>query len=115
MNQFFGPYQPSEFLAYYLFAMLGAVLMLLFSTIKRDPNATSTPVHFSLSFLLSDNVKRIVATLLLIYIAIRFAEQFLGMRMEDWKAIGLGFGSDRLSQLFKDKLGVLKVDRNKIN
>ena len=113
MNQFFGPYTAMTFLGYFLFALFGLWLSLSLQANKRDPNASTTPFHFTWAFLLSDNVKRIVTSLALIYVAIRFSKEMFGLEMNDWKAVVTGLGLDKLSEVIKNNWSALQENRSK--
>lgn len=109
LNEVLGTSQYTVLLANLFWAYIGAFVMILLITNKRDPLSKESPVHFSWSFFFSDNVKKIVATIILIFVAIRFGDQFLapylpaGTTLNSFIYFLVGFGCDRLSQLFKDR------------
>lgn len=90
-----------QFAASFFFAVITAFAMLLYRTTKRDINSTRTPFRFSYSFLLSDNFLRILYTLILIFLSIRFGQKWF--KPEDIAYLGLLIGviSDRLAWLFE--------------
>lgn len=90
-------------LAAMIYAYIGAFVMLLLNTTKRDPLSANTPVKFSWSFLFSDNNKRIMATVILIFIFVRFGRDIIGAEVTMYVAFGIGLSCDRLAQFLKDK------------
>ena len=99
-------------LAALFFALLGVTLNLLIDTSTRKPETTDTPVHFSLRFLLCDNWKRILLSVLLILVTIRFCEELTGLHLNMFVSLLIGFGFDKLSKFLKGKSDVLKVNRD---
>lgn len=102
-----GNQTPTQFCALLFFALLAAALSLLLQTTKRDIDSENTPLHFSWQFLWQDNIKRIVTSLILIYVAIRFTPQLFGVEISDFWAFVIGFINDKLAQFIKDKAGAL--------
>ncbi len=91
-----------EFLkAGFIFALLGSVLNLLIESNKRDPNSTRTPPNFSFLFLFKDNVKRLLITVILIFIFMRFSQEIAHVKISLWVCFLIGFGSDLLSMYLK--------------
>lgn len=100
------------------FALLALILSLYLHSRKRDPGAPTTPIQFSWLFLIWDNVKRIVAGQILLFIIFRFATEFIGRELNMYMAVGIGFflsfGLDKAIQWIKDKSVVLQMDRGKM-
>jgi hypothetical protein len=113
-QQLLGSLSPSEFLAAIFFALVGLVISLLLQSNVRDVKSDNTPFHFDWGFLLLDNWKRIVLSILMIYISIRFYADIFGQPITMFLALGIGFGLDKISQLIKDKIGITQVDREAI-
>lgn len=100
--------QPAEaFFALAFFALLGAALSMLLQTTGRDVFSQATPKVFSWQFFLSDNWKRIIAGIILIYISLRFAPELFGLSITNFLALVIGFGNDKLAQILKDKTNLL--------
>lgn len=105
------------------FALVGANINLLDNLSKRDKYSPSTPMDFSLKFLVLDNWKRMVSSLLLIYLFVRFMPLLIPSNIyevidgdiEFVLAILIGYSFDKLSQLLKDKAKILSVNRDAIN
>ena len=107
------------------FAAVGIVIALLADSTRRNPDSESTPKEFSFWFLLKDNWKTILLTILVVLVCLRFAGalfpgQFIDaelstpMGTEKWLfgslLVGLGFNT--LLQRLKEKSEMLKVKRD---
>lgn len=101
-----GTLSPSQFVALFFLAIIGAVLSMLLQTTNRNISSDQTPKHFSWSFFMQDNWKRIVTALLLIYVSLRFAPEILGINITEFVALGIGFSLDKIAQLLKDKTNI---------
>jgi hypothetical protein len=110
-----GPWQPGDFISAFIFAIVGAVLIMLLHTNKRDVTSPHTPVQFSWSFFFFDNAKRIVAGLILILAGLRFLQPLttsLGIAQENMLvSFFIGAGSDILGLGFQI---VLRKYRKKV-
>ena len=102
LESLLGTTDVSSFAAAYLFGLIGAFLSLRFQAVKRDKKSEATPEHFSTWFLLSDNALRILTSMLLVFIGIRFAKELLGMDGTVYSSLVIGFGIDKISQALKD-------------
>lgn len=96
-----------NFLALVFFALLGAALSLLLQASNRNPNSDTSPLHFSWTFFFSDNAKRIVAGVILIFIALRFTPELFGVDVNAFWALVIGFTNDKIAQILKDKTNIL--------
>ncbi len=105
---------PQTFFASFFFALIGVAISLLVHTTQRDVRSNNTPFAFSWSFLLKDNMRRIIAGLLVIYVAIRFHPDLFGEPITDWKSLGVGLVVDKLAELIKNHTPLLSVNRDKI-
>jgi len=99
-------------LAALFFSLLGVTLNLLVDATTRKPETTDTPVRFSLRFLLRDNWKRILLSVLLILVTIRFCQELTGLHLNMFVSLLIGFGFDKLSEFLKGKSDMLKVTRD---
>lgn len=110
-----GNIQIAMFWALFFFAALGVTINLLLHASARDQQSPDTPVKFSLRFLLYDNWKRILLSVLLIYVTIRFASTIFVLTLDGnnelylFVAVLIGFGYDKLAELIKKKGTLLKV------
>lgn len=118
----FGLAPTGLFIAELIFALIGMLMALLGDAQTRDQNSISTPQKFSFWFLIKDNWKTIILSLLAVLITLRFApllfsDQFTTESLdkplgkEKWLLgsffIGLAFNG--LLQFLKDKSAILKV------
>lgn len=97
----------SGFMTLAFFAFIGVILSLLLQTTKRDPNSPHTPFEFSWKFLMSDNSKRFLAGLIMIYVSLRFTPELFGVTINAFWAFGIGFCSDKIAEFIKNKTNLL--------
>lgn len=106
------------YLAAEFFALLALVLSLYLHSQKRDPESSATPVKYSWLFLIWDNIKRIVAGQIVLFLLFRFITELLGRELSMWMAVGMGFflsyGVDKAIQFLKDKAGLFTMNREKM-
>ena len=91
------------YFAEWFFAFVGIALSLLLGAATRKPASSTSPVEFSWKFFWSDNFRRIVATLLLVFVSLRFANDIFGVDMTLWGALGIGLSHDLLAGVLKKK------------
>lgn len=124
LHNIIGDVSVQWFISMMLFALVGATINLLLNVSERDKNSDNTPYHFSLKFMLLDNWKRMLSTLLLIFVFVRFMPLVLPsdilstIKDEDallFMALIIGYSFDKLSEILKDKLNILTVNRSKVN
>lgn len=115
MNKFYsivtGETPTDVFLGFGFFAILGIALSLLWHTNKRDPESPCTPTRFSWLFMLRDNGKRILASLITVYVCLRFTPEIFNVTLNDFWAFVIGLGFDKLSEYVKEKTSLLDVKR----
>lgn len=92
-------------------ALIGVSISLLLHAQTRDKYSPATPVKFSIGFLIVDNWKRVVLSLLLIYVFIRFFPEIFGINLSLFWCLAIGLSLDKLAQWLKDKISVLQVKR----
>lgn len=105
------------FAALFLFSMVGVTINLLLHATTRDQNSLNTPVNFSLKFLLWDNWKRILLSILLIWVTIRFMSilfeiDTINREYYLFAALIVGFIFDKLGEIFKAKTTFLRVRKD---
>ena len=98
----FGEGSLSMFFAALLYGYVGAFVSLLLNSTTRDPSTTYSPFCWSWDYFLSDNFKRILANIILIFLAIRFSKEWFGTAVTMWAALFIGFGFDKLAQKVKN-------------
>ena len=98
MNYMLNGIDPIAFYGCIGFAALGVIVSLLLGALTRKPSDPRTPEHFSLSFFLSDNFKRMVLSILLnivgIPLLIIFSKKLLNLEPEAWTGLVIGFFFD---------------------
>jgi len=82
-----------------IMALVGAILMLRINAKKRDISSESTPYKFSWSFLVQDNLQRLITGFLLTYAAFRFAPQILQNDFSMFTAFLTGACFDQVAKL----------------
>lgn len=103
--------------AYYLaagfFCFLAILISLYDHSRKRDVESARSPKEFSWRFLLWDNAKRIVTTLLVMFLIFRFSPLVLGKPLSMEYAVAVGFllslGLDKVIQWLRDKFNLFKT------
>jgi hypothetical protein len=97
----------AKFIAAFIFAIIGVVLSLLWSTTTRNPSSDKSPEHFSWNFFWSDNTKRIlrsiVSTLLTVFVSIRFVKDLLGIEFSMATCFLIGLFLDQVVFIIKKK------------
>jgi len=99
------------FFAMLFFALLGLVANLLLNATDRNPSTTTTPEEFSLKFLLRDNWKRIVLSIVLVLIGLLLMPELFGVPLNKFTATLLGGSLDRVAQALKNRNKMLQVKR----
>ncbi|WEK18172.1 MAG: hypothetical protein P0Y49_15380 [Candidatus Pedobacter colombiensis] len=105
------------FFAAMIIALIGTVLSLRIKARKRNKLSKHTPFKFSWRFLLQDNLLKLLASLLPVFIALRFSSEFFGQDMTMGFAFLIGLGSDTiLSRLEKlQEMARLSISDKQIN
>jgi hypothetical protein len=114
INSITGGISTGMFFSYLFFVLIGAAINIYMDIDTRDVESKNTPKKFSWKFNFLDNRKRYFATLLLIYVGIRFFEQMNGSPLTEYTALLMGFSFDRISQFGKKTSNILKEDRKKL-
>lgn len=98
---------PATLGAAFLFALIGIFITLLLGTYARTPESPNSPKIFSWAYLWSDNFKRIVATLLMVIVSLRFIHDIFGFELSAWHGFVIGTGWDGLAFIIKQKTRLL--------
>lgn len=114
LQKFMGSVDLQTFITSFSYALIGVILSLLLQTTTRDVRSENTPFVFSWKFLFKDNIKRIVAGILVIFVTIRFYPDLFGKQITDFLALGIGLGIDKAAEIIKNYTNILKVNRDKI-
>lgn len=84
-----------------IFAIFGAILSLLLDSNTRNVESKRTPREYSYLFLIKDNSKRMVITIIIISVFMRFTKELLGIEPSVYWSFFIGFSSDKLSEYLK--------------
>lgn len=106
-NPLTGATAPEMFKWCVFFAALGILFVLLMGTRLRKPNSPYSPQKFSWSYLWSDNFKRILASVLAVYLTLRFLPELTGWELNEWKALIVGCAWDGIALFIKQKTKLL--------
>lgn len=98
------------FFGYLVLGLIAATVMLCILAVGRDKESPATPVKWSWKFYIVNNILRILSTVLLIYIFVRVAYEYVDGIWMIIFCIGLGFGFPKLAHIAK-KWGVLTTSR----
>ena len=105
----------SYYIAGFIISFLAIILSLLHHSLGRDKYSTNTPIKYSFLFLLQDNLKRILAGMILMYLLFWLFDLSSKAAM-----IGVGFsvafGMDKLIQFLMERTSIfdfLKPERKK--
>lgn len=108
-----GDVEPALFIASAFFAFIGILIVLLLGTRLRDKESETSPEHFSWRYLLSDNAKRIFASVLCTLVVLRFMPEVLGVKLSAWMGFVVGTFWDGIALIIKQKTTLLDP-RNKV-
>lgn len=97
LNLLLGTTDVPTYMAALFFALAGVIIILLIKSQKRNKLSPKTPLDFSWSFLLQDNIREIVLGLLMILMALRFSMEYAGEELTMWYALGVGLSLQKVS------------------
>lgn len=101
------------FIAAMLFyCILGLIASLLLNATDRNPASAGTPREFNLWFLIKDNHKRILVSLVLIVVLLTVGADLFDINLNKTTCFLLGFQLDKLAQAIKNRSSLLQVTRN---
>jgi len=114
LNSLFGTYSTGMWFAYFFFAIIGTIAFSWIEVKNRDKNSIKTPFRFKWRFFIFDNIKRYVATAIIIYIQFRFYKEISHSDMSEYAAVLIGFNSDGIAGVVKRVTKILQIDRAKL-
>lgn len=105
------------YLAGFVFSLAGIFISLYWSSTRRNKQSNNTPDKFSIWFLVFDNAKRIVISLIVGFLLFRMFDLF-----EIWEMVGVGIGVtvglDQIIEIMMNRWDwvcqLLKQDRSKL-
>ena len=113
-NSYLGTSDTTLFWSCIFFGYLGVIVMILYSVSKRKPTSASSPVEFSWAFFWKDNFNRIILNLILVAVCIRFIPELTDKPMNQWVALLIGVGSDKLGELIMKKKEAILGDSSTV-
>jgi hypothetical protein len=110
----FGGYDIWELIGYSIFFVLGMFLYSYLEVENRDKLSKNTPTKFSWKFWYKDNVKRYMASVLMVYVLFRFFIEMTGQELSEFTAMLMGFTGDGVVGMKKRSIKGLNSNRDKI-
>ena len=106
-SQILGDVSAATYVAAFFFSFLVIIANLLVVSLNKYKQAEGTPEKWSFSFALLDNFKRILATMILMFLFYRFASSIIAKELSMEWAVGVGigitFGLDKMMGWLKSK------------
>lgn len=106
LSQLLGTISISDYMAGFVFALIGAIISLRLEARNRDKDSPNTPAQFKWSFMLQDNAQRLFTGFLITFICFRLAPQLLKQEFSMLLAFTVGACNDQVGGLI-DKLQLL--------
>lgn len=96
LKELFGDITIAKYIAYFIFILLGVLASVRLSAFTRDKESPNTPVRFSYKFITVDNIYRVVSSMAVAFIVIRFSNQISGKEINDFGAVCIGLAFDQV-------------------
>lgn len=97
-----------EYLVLTIFIIIGVTASIRIDTLNRDRLSCETPYKFNFKFFLFDNLKRLLKSVTMIFLIIRFGEDLTGTKLSDWGAVLIGLSFDQVGVIIGDRLEKFK-------
>lgn len=94
VSNLMGKYPASFYITYFIFVMLGIIVSLRIQALNRDKLSDSTPIKFSWRFLLQDNLKQWIGSLVFVFLSIRIGADAWGVVPTYVSAVIMGLSFD---------------------
>jgi NhaP-type Na+/H+ or K+/H+ antiporter len=88
-----------EWIISLLFVTLGIAISLYADSLTRKKESLRTPLKYSISFLIKDNLIKILFSFFIVYTLIRFSEEIISIELKYFHCLFLGLGFDLLLTL----------------
>lgn len=85
----------------FTFAIIGILLSMLLHYRVSGKHNKNTPDKFDFNYMFWDNIGRILSTLIVVLLVMRFSTEFLGHETTEFWAMIYGLCSDKLVEIFK--------------
>lgn len=105
------------YLSAFFFSFLVIIANLIIVSLNKYKKAEGTPDNWSFQFMMIDNLKRIAATMILMFLFYRFVSTLVAKDLSMEWAVGVGtaltFGLDKLMGFLKSRFNFLNnAERN---
>ena len=100
LQQLLGTTDLPTYLAWFVFALIGALTVILIRAQIKYKNSTDTPEKWSGWFLLRDNALNLVMGFFITFIFLRFSIETLGKEPTAWGALLIGATNNELALIF---------------
>lgn len=91
------------YLACWVFAIIGVVLSYVRPVKRAIKFKVNCPNKFSIAFLIRDNWKPLILTIILIFLGLKFSNELAGEKMTSYYSLILGLGLDKLAYYLLSK------------
>lgn len=98
------------FFGYFVMGVFAAFIMFCILASTRDKKSSKTPDDWSWKFYWMNNILRIIATVGLLFLFVRFAYEYVAIGWMLFWSIGIGFGFPKLAHIAK-KWGILTTNK----
>jgi Na+/H+ antiporter NhaD/arsenite permease-like protein len=110
----FGEYTGVQIFGYIWFLIIGYILYGLNETTSRNKLSSKTPRKWKWKFWIMDNWRRYLFTILSTYVFFRFYIEFVGHELTNFEALMIGLIGDGIGATAKNRIAIVKVNREKI-
>ena len=95
MDKFFdlllGTNDMPTYFAGFFFALIGLFIHFMIKVKKRNVQSPATPKEFNWSFFVKDNLIEVIFNIVLIFTAMRFCIEIMGVELTMWSSFIVGF------------------------
>jgi len=110
----FGAYTWIQIFGFSWFLAIGYIIYGLNEASNRDKLGTKTPKKWKWRFWVHDNWRRYLVTFLSTYVMFRFYVEFVGHEFTYFEALMMGLIGDGIGATAKQKIKVVKANREKL-
>ena len=100
LTELLGTTDLATYLASFIFALIGAIIMTYYRLSKRNKHSRKSPTNFCIKFFVRDNVGRFIIGFLITFLVFRFAEELMGKPLNMWMALCAGAFNDEVAKRF---------------
>jgi ABC-type Mn2+/Zn2+ transport system permease subunit len=104
LTRLLGNLTTADYLIYFIFIALGVTASIRLQARNRNKMSECTPYHFSFKFFILDNLPRAVGSIIVVFLIIRFWNEYTKTSISELQATLIGLCYD----LIKDAFNQLK-------